>query len=110
MHWTVSGVNQGGCTLSGSGSKAVDEDNTKPGITLEYGNARYLGTETLDQAFFTIFFTGGGGFPCSGMDQGPKNLDFLQINRHDLVFAQNELKGRYDFGGAEGAAWKWDFK
>ncbi len=109
MQWTVSGVNQGGCTLSGSGTKPVDENNTGPGIKLAYGSGHYVGTETLNQTFFTIFFTGGGGFPCSGMDQGPKNLDFLQIHRQALLYDQKELKGRSADVGAEGATWKWSF-
>ncbi len=110
LQWTVAGVNMGGCTLSGSGTEPVDEDNSGgPGIKLLYGRARYLGTVALNDPFFTIYFTGGGGFPCSATDQGPKNLDFLTIPRRPLLFNQNSLKGSFNDFGAEGVTWKWNF-
>ncbi len=109
LQWTVAGVNMGGCTLSGSGTEPVDESNSGPGIRLNYGKARYLGTAALNDPFFTIYFTGAGGFPCSATDQGPKNLDFLTIRRRDLLFNQKKLKGRFNDFGAEGVTWTWNF-
>lgn len=114
VQWTVSGVNMGGCSLTGSGTKPVDENNTagSPGIKLAYGKARYLGTEALSKPFYKIYWSGVDPFgdPCDHSEDGPKNLDFLTINRRRLVFDQKELKGGSGNAVGEGAAWTWDFK
>ena len=111
MQWTVSGTTISGCTLSGSGTKAVDENNSGPGFKLAYGNARYLGTVSLNDPFFQIYWTGTGPFgPCGPhSEDGPKNLDFLQSPRRPLVFDQNRLKGSFGETGGEAVSWKWDF-
>ncbi|MGZ8665493.1 MAG: CARDB domain-containing protein [Solirubrobacterales bacterium] len=111
MQWTVSGTSISGCTLSGSGTKAVDESNSGPGIRLAYGKAAYLGTESLNQPFFQIYWTGTGPFgPCGPhSEDGPKNRDFLQIPRRSLVFDQNRLKGSFGESGGEAVSWRWDF-
>jgi hypothetical protein len=111
MQWTVSGTSIGGCTLSGSGTKAVDESSSGPGIRLAYGKATYLGTESLNQPFFQIYWTGTGPFgPCGPhSEDGPKNRDFLQIPRRRLVFDQNRLKGSFGESGGEAVSWRWDF-
>jgi hypothetical protein len=111
IEWTVSGTSISGCTLSGSGTKAVDASSSGPGIRLAYGKAKYLGTESLNQPFFQIYWTGTGPFgPCGPhSEDGPKNRDFLQIPRRSLLFDQNRLQGSLGESGAEAVSWKWDF-
>jgi CARDB len=109
MQWTDNGTNSGGCTYTGSGSERVNASNSgsDPGITLNYGNARYRGTEALDDHFYTIFVSGFSY--CTKNLDGPVALDFLQIPVRSLRFNQNELNGTFSEPGIEGTTWNWDF-
>lgn len=107
VQWTDNGTNSGGCTYTGSGTEQVDESNSGPGITLNYGRAHYKGTEALRNHFYTIY---NSGFSyCKDNLQGPAALDFMQIPVRPLRFNQNELTGTYSEHAIEGGDWKWDF-
>jgi hypothetical protein len=112
VHWTDDGVNTIGCHLDGGGTKAVDEGNSGPGVKLEYGDAVYLGTESLQARFYTIYQSGtdmfGDDCAANPLVGGPSNVDFLQIHRRSLVFDQNELTGSSP-GDTPLGIWRWDF-
>lgn len=110
IQWTDNGTNSGGCTYTGSGTKRVNESNSGPGITLDYGKANYRGTEALDSRFYTIFVSGFSY--CTKNLQGPVAVDFMQIPAQPvrpLRFDQNELTGTFSEPGVEGTTWNWDF-
>jgi CARDB len=109
--WTDFGVNIHACKWTGSGSKALDQTNSGPGIKLNYGAGKYKGTVAVDARFYTITISSDFQPPeiCGGTTQGPLYTDFLTIPARDLSFNQNELKGRY-VDRVFNATWKWDFR
>jgi hypothetical protein len=108
VKWKDSGVTTGGCDVSGQGEKFFQ---SAPGIKLDYFAGTYEGKLVTDR-FYTITFTPQPGSPfCDGSTApGPATREFLNIEPRDLLFDQNELKGSFSTGGAEGATtWRWDF-
>jgi CARDB len=106
VEWNDSGVNSGGCTVSGHDEKAFAGEGF---LLLDYADGQYQGNVVTNR-FYTISLSGGGGLPCSGTVPGPVTREILNI--HDpknLVFDEHELKGTFSTGGAEGATWRWDF-
>ena len=92
--------------------RAGRREQLRPGIKLKYGNAIYLDAEALNKPLYTTYYTGIDMFgePCSPPSfDGPRNLDFLQIQRRRLVFDQTELKGSSP-GDMPFSIWRWDFK
>ena len=112
VQWTANGVNTIGCHLSGSGTKPVNQNNSGPGVKLRYGDATYLGTESIFNRFYKIYQSGinmfGEDCALNPPVDGPVNPDFLQIHRGGLVFDQKELKGSSP-GDTPGAIWRWNF-
>jgi hypothetical protein len=109
MDWTDHGINSGGCLWQGFGALAIDRDNAGPGITLDYGRGFYRGKETLQDRFFTLTASGGGGFPCHGSQPGPVQKTFLSIPKRSLRFGHTSLKGQNGTAAAENTQWKWSF-
>lgn len=110
VEWITDGVNINSCRWSGSGSQAIDETNSAPGIRLKYGDGRYLGTVALNARFYTITISSEFNPEiCSNTTPGPAFLDFLTIGPRDLSFNQNQLMGRFNDRVFD-ITWKWDFR
>jgi hypothetical protein len=105
VEWKDSGVNSGGCTVSGQGKKTY---GFTPGLRLDYLGGTYHGKVLAGGSFYTISIT--GGFPCGSTAPGPATKEVLNIgDPMPLLFDQEQLKGSFSTGEAEGATWRWDF-
>jgi hypothetical protein len=108
--WDDDGTTTGGCKVSGHGEKGF---LFEPAIKLDYAGGTYRGKVVTDR-FYTISYTpppGGSPYCNAQTVPGPSHPEIVYIKKpKSLMFDQDELKGRFNIGGAvTGTTWNWDF-